>query len=257
MRLRPSLARLVVALAAAGVTAGCRPDPGASRYDQQEPFPHDDGGGEALPGPFPYVPGARRLSVGAFYEGGASDVIPVDNMASNLYVYSDTVTLLPDPEHIEGKTSTRATHAGLTWWGFGVHWMMARDLGTWTHLHVSLRSADATFAAVDVGMNNANPVFVHAGRLRLRQRRRVAQPRHPGRRLRRRRPRRHAGRRAVRPQWRRRQRRREAAHRRRLLHRRLNGAEEVGADVAALLAVLPDKDRTRLGSLVGRVVKQV
>ena len=153
---------VAVAVAAAGMASGCRPDPGASRYDQQEPFPHDDGGGEALPGPFPYVPGARRLSVGAFYEGGASDVIPVDNMASNLYVYSDTVTLLPDPEHIEGKTSTRATHAGLTWWGFGVHWMTARDLGTWTHLHVSLRSADATFAAVDVGMNNANPVFVHA-----------------------------------------------------------------------------------------------
>jgi len=156
-------ASLVCALvAAAAAAAGCRPDPGPSRYDQQEPFPHDDGGGESLPGPNPYQVGQRRLSIGAFYENGASDVIPVDNMASNLYVYSDTVTLLPDSDHIEGKSATRVTHAGLTWWGFGVHWMMARDLSSWTRLHVSLKSSDAAFAAVDVGMNNANPVFVHA-----------------------------------------------------------------------------------------------
>lgn len=152
---------LLVAYAATGA-AGCRPDPGPSNYDLQETFPHDDGGGGSLPGPNPYQPGQRRLSVGAFYESGASDVIPIDNMTSNLYVYSDTVTLLPDPDHIEGKTSTRATHAGLTWWGFGIHWMTPRDLSTWTHLHVSLKSHDPAFAAVDVGMNNANPVFLHA-----------------------------------------------------------------------------------------------
>lgn len=151
-------------LAACVLTAavGCRPDPGPSRYDQQEPFPHQDGGGESLPGPVPYQPGQRRLSVGAFYESGASETIPVDNMSSNVYVYSDTATLLPDPDHIEGKSSTRATHAGLTWWGFGVHWMATRDLGSWTRMHVSLKSHDAAFAAVDIGMNNVNPVFVHA-----------------------------------------------------------------------------------------------
>jgi hypothetical protein len=152
----------VLVIAAAATVIGCRPNPGPSRYDQQVPFPHADGGDDSLPGPMPYQPGQRRLSIGAFYESGASDVIAVDNMASNLYVYSDTVTLLPDPDHIEGKTSTRATHAGLTWWGFGVHWMTPRDLGAWTQLHVSLKSGDAAFAAVDVGMNNANPVFVHA-----------------------------------------------------------------------------------------------
>lgn len=151
----------VVVVVVAAAAAGCRPDPGPSRYDQQEPFPHDDGGGEALPGPNPYQPGQKRLSIGAFYEGGASDVVAIDNMASNLYVYSDTVTLLPDSDHIEGKTATRVTHAGLTWWGFGVHWMTPRDLSSWKTLHVSLKSSAAAFAAVDVGLNNANPVFVH------------------------------------------------------------------------------------------------
>jgi hypothetical protein len=158
--------RLLALIALAWTAAGCRPDPGSSHYDQQEPFPGQDGGDDALPGPDPYQPGERRLSVGAFYESGFSDVVPIDNMTSNLYVYSDTVTLVPDSDHIEGKSSTRATHAGLTWWGFGVHWMMSRDLGSWTHLHVSLKSHDAAFAAVDVGMldaNGTNPFLLHAG----------------------------------------------------------------------------------------------
>lgn len=46
--------------------------------------------------------------------------------------------------------------------GFGVQWMMPRDLSSWTKLHVSLKSASAPFAAVDVGWNNMNPVFLHA-----------------------------------------------------------------------------------------------
>jgi hypothetical protein len=158
--------RPILVMLASLALAGCRPDPGPSHYDQQEPFPGQDGGDDTLlPGPNPYVPGQARLSVGAFYEGGASQTIPVDNMTSNLYVYSDTVTLVPDSDHIEGKTSTRATHAGMTWWGFGIHWMAPRDLSSWTHLHVSLKSHDEAFAAVDVGMNDstsANPFFLHA-----------------------------------------------------------------------------------------------
>jgi hypothetical protein len=154
----------VVATAALALAAlGCRPDPGPSHYDEQEPFPHADAGSsDVLPGPNPYMPGQRRLSVGAFYEGGASDVVPIDNKSSNLYVYSETVTLLADGDRIEGKTSTRVTHTGMPWWGLGVHWMIARDMGTWKTMHVSLKSSDAAFATVDIGMNNMNPVFVHA-----------------------------------------------------------------------------------------------
>lgn len=153
----------VMLLALSLAAVGCRPDPGPSQYEQQEPFPLQDGGGESLPGPTPYQAGQRRLSVGAFYESGASDVIAVDNMTANVYVYSETVTLLPEPDHLEGKTATRATHTGMTWWGFGVHWMTPRDLGTWTKMHVSLKSHDPAFVMVQIGMNNANPVFVQAG----------------------------------------------------------------------------------------------
>jgi hypothetical protein len=142
---------------------GCRPDPGPSHYDRQEPFARDGGAmSNLLPGPDPYQMGKMRLSVGAFYETGYSDIIPVDNASSNLYVYSDTVTLMPDLDHIEGASSTRVTHAGMAWWGFGVHWMMGRQMGGWTKMHVSLKSSDATFAMVQIGMNNANPIFVDA-----------------------------------------------------------------------------------------------
>jgi hypothetical protein len=151
---------LMVAFALAG---GCRPDPGPSRYDAQEPFPHYADAGVPLPGPDPYQPGTKRLSVGAFYESGYSDVIPVDNMTSFVYVYSSTVTLNQDPDRNEGLTSTVATHQGMTWWGFGVNWVMTtHDMSAWTKMHVSFKSQDAAFAAFDIGMSNANPVFVHA-----------------------------------------------------------------------------------------------
>jgi hypothetical protein len=164
-------AAVLLAIVAA-LAGGCRPDPGPSRYDEQEPFP--DGGNDSLPGPMPYVPGERRLSIGAFYEGDASDFIPIDNMTAHLYVYlvdatmTPTASLVSDPDRIEGKSSTRVVHGGLTWWGLGVHWVTAggmavpRDLSSWTKLHVSLRSADPDFAMIDIGMNNVNPVFLPA-----------------------------------------------------------------------------------------------
>jgi hypothetical protein len=154
--------RALLLVSVASLLTACRPDPGPSHYDQQEPFPKDGGMAASLPGPYPYQPGTRRLSIGAFYESGYSDVIAIDNMSVNLYVYENTLTLLPEADHIEGTMANRITHAGMTWWGFGVHWMVPRDMSTWTHLHVSLKSSDATFATVDVGMNNANPVFLHA-----------------------------------------------------------------------------------------------
>jgi hypothetical protein len=156
---------MMVALVAAGATA-CRPDPGPSKYDDQEMFP--TGGTGLLPGPNPYIAGDKRLSVGAFYEGMASDVVPINNMDTNLYIYglhpdgSDpTVGLQSDPDHIEGLSSTRVTHLGKPWCGFGVHWKAARDLTMWTKMHVSMKSSSDSFAKIDVSMNNVMPVPLH------------------------------------------------------------------------------------------------
>jgi hypothetical protein len=139
------------------VAAGCRPDPGKSRYDQQEPV-SADGGADAmkgLPGPDPYVPGDQRLSVGAFYEGGASQTIAVDNMTTHVYIYDSTIDLMPDPDHIEGLSADRVTNAGKnTYMGFGVNWDGPHTMVGYTKMHVSFKSADASFAKFTIGISN-------------------------------------------------------------------------------------------------------
>jgi hypothetical protein len=165
--MRTTTMAMLTALALAVGASGCRPDPGPSKYDEQEMFP-TGGPSNLLPGPNPYVVGTKRLSVGAFYEGGSSDLVPINNMDTNLYIYglnpdgSDpTVGLQSDPDHIEGLSSTRVTDLGKMWSGFGVHWMAARDLSAWTKMHVSLKSSTPVFAKIDVAMNNAMPRPVH------------------------------------------------------------------------------------------------
>jgi hypothetical protein len=151
-------AALLLALLAAGA-AGCRPDPGASKYDEQE---HFMGGDARLPGPNPYHAGDSRLSVGAFYEMDASDTIAIDNVTTHVYVYTDTLGLQDDPDHIEGLSATRITHLGKAWGGFGVNWDAEHDLSAWTKMHVSFKSADPTFMVVDISMLNVSPVLLHA-----------------------------------------------------------------------------------------------
>jgi hypothetical protein len=148
-------------------TTGCRPDPGGSSYESQEPFPFGDGGGhvagDGFPGPYPYRSGERRLALGAFYEGGRSEEVALDNVVAHLYVYDETVMMEPDGERLEGHSSTRLVHAGKSWWGLGIHWDISRDLSTWKTLHVSLKSSNAAFQLVKVALNNGqNPFFLEA-----------------------------------------------------------------------------------------------
>jgi hypothetical protein len=125
-----------------------------------------------LPGPDPFQMGKARLSVGAFYETGASETIPIDNISSHLYIYvidgttMTTAALSPDSDHVEGLSADRVTHAGLTWWGLGVHWdpMMPKSMKAWTKMHVSLKSADMTFASVQIGMKSDMVANVDAGK---------------------------------------------------------------------------------------------
>jgi hypothetical protein len=158
---------IVVALLAA---SACRPDPvGPSPYQNQEAFP-DGGAGDgadstSLPGPDPFMPGTKRLSVGIFYEGGKTDEVPIDNMTTHLYVYSGTVLLQPSADHIEGKSADQIVSTGMPWWGLGVNWDAAHDLSAWKTMHVSFQATDASFAGFTIGMlaaNSANAVFVNA-----------------------------------------------------------------------------------------------
>jgi hypothetical protein len=140
----------------AGLVA-CRPDPGSGDYASQERFNATaDGGGPSnvTEGPDPWQAGEARLAIGAFYEGGSSDLVPIDDVTTHLYVYENTLRLLPSSERAEGVASDAIEHAGGPWWGFGVHWDIARDLNAWSTLHVSLRSDLPAFSAVEIGMND-------------------------------------------------------------------------------------------------------
>lgn len=150
------------ALLALGLGA-CRPDAGASDYASQEPFEAEGSGGggpsNELEGPDPWVAGEDRLSIGAFYEGGSSDLVPIDEETTHLYVYESTLRLLPTTTRVEGLEATAIEHAGGAWWGFGVHWDIPRDMTAWTTLHVSLRTDVAGFDAVEFGMNDADGTY--------------------------------------------------------------------------------------------------
>ncbi|MBZ4376975.1 putative glycoside hydrolase [Corallococcus sp. AS-1-6] len=140
--------------------AACRPDPGPADYSGQElpGNPNPDGGTEPdpqmLPGPFPYEAGKARLMVGIFYETGRSQEIILDNVDSNFYLYENTVYVESDPDHVEGKSADRIVQNGKPWMGFGVHWKQTHNFDTWKTLHVSMKSSDAAFANVKIGMSS-------------------------------------------------------------------------------------------------------
>ncbi len=124
----------------------CRPDPGAPDY----PDPPRDTGSDYLPGPNPYIDGEDRLSLGFFYEGPYTEL----DVPENLYIYENTFGAgVTEDDVIEGTVADVWTHAGLGWWGGGIHWDAARDLSSWGSLNIALKSpADGGIPTVDLAM---------------------------------------------------------------------------------------------------------
>lgn len=140
MKHTTALAALVLAL------SGCRPDPGVPDYSSHVGLFGDGGSQEVKPGPFPYVEGTRRLAFGAFYEGGASDRLPLDNY----FIFSDSYSTQPSDERVEGLQSDQLVFKGTGFWGGGLFWDQPTDLSGWSTLHVSLNSADRGLAVIAV-----------------------------------------------------------------------------------------------------------
>lgn len=126
--------------------AACRPDPGVPDYSSQAGLFGDGGSQEVKPGPFPYVAGSRRLAFGAFYEGGASDRVPLDHY----YIFSDSYSTQPSDERVEGLQSDELVFKGTGFWGGGLFWDKPTDLTGWSTLHVSLNSSDPGLAIIAV-----------------------------------------------------------------------------------------------------------
>ncbi|MDX2011584.1 MAG: hypothetical protein SFW67_15395 [Myxococcaceae bacterium] len=131
-----------------GVVAvsACRPNPGVPDYSGFRQFAGDGGASESRPGPFPYVMGARRLAFGVFYEGGASDRLPIDNY----FIFSNSYATEPSDDRVEGLVSDELDFNGTGFWGGGLFWERPTSLAGWSTLHVSLRSSDPGLATIAV-----------------------------------------------------------------------------------------------------------
>ena len=138
--------------------AACRSGLDDSDYESQESFDLAVTPGDVeesgLPGPDPFEAGDLRLAVGAFYEGGSSERVEIDNATSHIYLYDNTVSVEEVEEPLEGRVAHRLVHAGGDWWGMGLHWSEPRDLSGWVSLHVSFRSE--SLAEIEIGLNGAS-----------------------------------------------------------------------------------------------------
>lgn len=135
--------QLVSSLAIVGLAlTACRPDPGTPSYPVFEPFDNAD----VLPGPFPFVEGDQRLSLGLFYETGFSEEIAIDNTITNYFIFDGTYDQEPSEDRIEGlESSAIIKNAGLPWWGGGIVYTAEFDLSEWTVMHASFKSTEATY----------------------------------------------------------------------------------------------------------------
>lgn len=132
-----------------GLLTACRPDLGTPNYPDVPTWGGDSGSSGFLVGPDPYVEGEDRLSLGAFYEGEASEFDPADH----LYIYEATFSIRSSNERVEGQVSDVWEHSGGAWWGGGIHWDSARDLSGWATLNIDLMApAEGGIASVDLTM---------------------------------------------------------------------------------------------------------
>lgn len=132
---------------------GCRPGPGDPSYPDITPFQDTDTEGR-LPGDDPWDGTSPRLSLSAFYEGGATEVLLIDDETVNYYIYEGSYTQQTSGERVEGLVSDLLTVNRDAWWGGGIH-LDGRgpaDLTGWTTLHVALRSEDPAMEAFQIGM---------------------------------------------------------------------------------------------------------
>ncbi|MCO4769914.1 MAG: hypothetical protein KDA24_07760 [Deltaproteobacteria bacterium] len=155
----------------------CRPDIGDPNYAQFLGDDDDSAGTtdpNDFPGPDPYEDGEERLSIGIFYEGGYSSLIPLEAGAADYFIYDGTYDSFPDFDaREEGYQSDVIAPSGIGWWGGGVSWTPSIDLSSWTQMHVSFAADAPEFASFDIGfgggsgsevrVNVANYGFVNDG----------------------------------------------------------------------------------------------
>ena len=127
----------------------CRPDPGPPQYPTADELPN-------FGGPDPYEEGDERISLGIFYEMGASETYTIDNSNQFFYIWGNTFSVFSTQERIEGYSSDRIVVGDLGWWGGGVFWSEAGDFSQWDTLNVALKVENIDITDVEVGMGQGD-----------------------------------------------------------------------------------------------------
>ena len=142
----------VLLLASTVGAAACRADPGAPSYPAPDTSAADTA--DALPrGPDPYVAGERRLALGIYYEGGASERVEINDLDTHYYIYEGTYTeRIELQDVVEGRESAKLEAGDKGWLGGGLTWDTPRDLSGWGVLAVSLRSGDGGMTGLALHM---------------------------------------------------------------------------------------------------------
>lgn len=110
--------------------------------------------------PDPYQRGKERLAVDVFYEGGRSGTIRINGFRNHFFIFGfnefgrDTFTLVPSGNRMEGEQSDLITLVGTAFWGGGIVWDEPIDLTGWELLFVALKSADPSFARIDLTLQS-------------------------------------------------------------------------------------------------------
>ena len=142
----------VLSLAIVGLASmACRPLPeGNPRYPEFEPI---GAGADSLPGAFPWDGESPRLSFGAFYEGGSTDIIEIDGSVTNYFIYEGTYDQAETIDRVEGLVAAELTMTDAqVWFGGGVVYTSNFDLSEWTTLHASFKApeSEVAFESMDI-----------------------------------------------------------------------------------------------------------
>ncbi len=128
----------------------CRDDPGVAVYPDRPIFV--DVGDDFFDGSTPWE-GQPRLSLGAFYEGGATETVVIDDVVNHFYVYSSTFLVNLSTDRVEGLSADEIVASNVGWIGGGIHWDSPNDLSDWTTMHLALQSDNTDYNALTIGMN--------------------------------------------------------------------------------------------------------
>jgi hypothetical protein len=134
----------------------CRENPGTASYPDRPVFV--DVGDDFLDGSAPWE-GQERLSIGAFYEGGATETVVIDDIVTHLYVYDNTFSVSLSTDRVEGLSSDEVVANNVGWVGGGIHWDSPRDLSAWTAMHLALQSENSDYNGLTIGMNGGDVEF--------------------------------------------------------------------------------------------------